>query len=114
MNIHRSFSTGLLGLALSAIALPAVAGPEIASADRLLNTDAQGCLSRADRFIDSLEVRSDQGSIDRTGYFEDGTFRILCYGTGSESMVVIFAAHDESVSVAAGFIELALEELSRD
>lgn len=111
MNFNRFFSAGLVGACLASIALPALARPEIASGDRLLSTDFQGCLSSADRFIASLGVVSDSGEMDRTGYFEDGTFRILCYGTGTESMVIVFAAHNQSADVAASFVQLALEEL---
>ncbi|MBD2259192.1 hypothetical protein [Pseudanabaena sp. FACHB-2040] len=114
MKLNRFFSAGLLGACLASVALPALARPQIASGDRLLNTDPQGCLSRADRFIDSLDVETDSGEIDRTGYFEDGTFRILCYGTGAESMVIVFATHTDSVDVATSFVQLALEELSRN
>ncbi|HEY9738396.1 MAG TPA: hypothetical protein V6D06_19015 [Trichocoleus sp.] len=113
MKAHHFLSVGLLGLCLSALGLPAEARPEIASGDRLLDTDFEGCLSRADSFIADLGVESDGGEIDRTGYFEDGTFRILCYGTGVDSMAIVFASHEDSIQVANSFVQLALDELSR-
>lgn len=113
MNVRHFLSVGLLGLCLSSVGLPAEARPEIASGDRLLDTDFEGCLSRADSFIADLGVESDGGEIDRTGYFEDGTFRILCYGAGSDSMAIVFASHEDSVQVANSFVQLALEELTR-
>lgn len=114
MLLNRAFYIGCLSLGCAAIALPAVARPEIASGDILLETDFQGCLARADRFIAELGVQSDGGSIDRTGYFEDGTFRILCYGTDTESMAIVFAAHDESADVASSFIQMTLDALRQE
>lgn len=113
MDVNRLVSVSFLGLCLATLGLPAEARPEIASGDQLLNTDLQGCLSRADSFISDLGVESARGGIDRTGYFEDGSFRILCYDTGSDSMAVVFASHTDSVDVATSFVQLALEELSR-
>ena len=104
----------LAGLGLVAIALPALARPEIASGDQLLSTDVDGCLTRSDRLIENLGVQSDQGSIDRTGYFEDGVFRILCYSAGDDSsLAIVFATHDQSPEVASSFIQMMLTELSR-
>jgi hypothetical protein len=104
---------GLAGLSMVAIALPALARPEIASGDQLLETDVVGCLARADDLMAELGVESDYGSIDRTGYFEDGVFRILCYSAGEASLAVIFATHNESIEVASNFIQMALAELSQ-
>jgi hypothetical protein len=96
------------------MALPAAARPEIASGDQLLTTDVEGCLARADRLIADLGVESDQGSIDRTGYFEDGSFRVLCYGAGDDSsLAVVFASHEQSAEVASSFIQMMLTELSQ-
>jgi hypothetical protein len=107
------FAMGLAGLSVATMALPALARPEIASGDQLLETDVAGCLARADDLIAELGVEVDYGSIDRTGYFEDGVFRILCYSAGEESLAVIFATHNESIEVASNFIQMALVELSR-
>lgn len=93
-------------------ATPAVAAPEIASGDRLLNTDASGCLARVDDLITELNIEFARGSMDRTGYFEDGAFRILCYGTGDQSMAVVFASHNDSLDVATSFVRMALDQLS--
>lgn len=115
--IRKAFRPGiaLVSLGLVSITLPALARPEIASGDQLLDTDVDGCLSRADRLIDELGVQSDSGGIDRTGYFEDGAFRVLCYSAGEDnSLAIVFATHDESAEVAASFIQMMLTELSRD
>ena len=113
MKLNQLVSTGLLGLSLAAVGLPAMARPEIASGDRWLEgVDQALCLDRADAFIADLNISSDSGEIDRTGYFDDGSFRILCYGAGADSMVVVFAAHDDSVDVATQFMQFALDELS--
>ena len=104
----------LAGLGLVSITLPALARLEIASGDQLLSTDVEGCLTRADRLIENLGVQSDQGSIDRTGYFEDGAFRILCYGAGDDSsLAIVFATHEQSPEVASSFIQMMLTELSQ-
>jgi hypothetical protein len=107
-------SVGLASLGLVSIALPALARPEIASGDQLLNTNVLGCLSRADQFIADLGITSEQGNIDRTGYFEDGSFRILCYEAGEESLAVVFASHQQSLEVASNFIRMALTELQQE
>jgi hypothetical protein len=106
-------SAGLLGLLGPSLTLPALARPEIASGDQLLDTDVSGCLALADEFITNLGVESDQGEIDRTGYFEDGSFRILCYGAGDASMAIVFASHETSVDIATNFIQMALGELAQ-
>jgi hypothetical protein len=105
----------LASLGLIFVSLPVQARPELASGDQLLSTDVEGCLTRADRLIDNLGVQSDQGSIDRTGYFEDGVFRILCYGAeDSNSLAIVFASHNQSAEVAARFVQMMLTELSQD
>jgi hypothetical protein len=103
----------LAGLSTLGMALPAIARPEIASGDQLLNTDINGCLSLADQYIADLGVESDRGTIDRTGYFEDGSFRILCYGAGESSMAIVFATHEASIEIASNFIQMTLDELSQ-
>jgi len=92
--------------------LPTLARPEIASGDQFLDTNVAGCLALADDFIAQLGVESDRGAIDRTGYFEDGSFRILCYGAGDASMAIVFASHETSVGIASNFIQMALDELA--
>ncbi|HZG41016.1 MAG TPA: hypothetical protein VEZ50_20255 [Nodosilinea sp.] len=104
----------LTGLGLVSLTLPAAARPEIASGDQLLDTDVAGCLARADRLIDNLGVESDQGGIDRTGYFEDGSFRVLCYGAGdASSLAIVFASHEQSAEIASSFIQMMLTDLAR-
>ncbi len=106
---------GLLGLSLSAVSLPAWATPQIATGDRWLEGVNQNqCLRRADDFIAELGVSSDGGEIDRTGYFDDGTFRILCYGASDDSMVIVFAAHEDDLEVATSFANFALESIGVD
>jgi hypothetical protein len=114
-------STGLL--AMTTAALPARAMPEIASGDRMLETGVEGCLAQADNFMQGLEVQMSRGEIDRTGYFEDGVFRILCYpnpyqaespgaaGTTDTSLAVIFASHDSDPDVASSFVQVALDAM---
>ncbi|MEB3267231.1 MAG: hypothetical protein VKJ09_01705 [Leptolyngbya sp.] len=112
MKFNTFLSAGLLGVSLAAVGLPAMAAPQIASGDRWLEgVDQNGCLRRADQFIQDIGVSSDGGEIDRTGYFDDGTFRILCYGAGSDSMVVVFSAHDDSEDVAYDFTQYALDQI---
>ncbi|PSN10174.1 hypothetical protein C7293_29100 [filamentous cyanobacterium CCT1] len=114
--MHRHLGAlALTSLSLVALTLPAIARPEIASGDQLLETDVEGCLTRADRLIETLGVESDQGSIDRTGYFEDGSFRVLCYGAGeANSLAIVFATHDQSAEIASNFIQMMLSELSQN
>jgi hypothetical protein len=89
-----------------------MAAPQIASGDRWLEeVDQSACLARADQFIQEIGVRSDGGEIDRTGYFDDGTFRILCYGAGADSMVIVFAAHEDDADVAQDFMQYALDQI---
>ncbi|TVP66176.1 MAG: hypothetical protein EA342_12355 [Leptolyngbya sp. LCM1.Bin17] len=106
------FSIGLVSLGVLGLAWPALARPQIASGDQLLETDVDGCLALADQLIADLGVESDQGPIDRTGYFEDGSFRVLCYGAGDDSLAIVFASHETSAEVASNFIQMALVELS--
>lgn len=103
-----------MGLSLAAVSLPAEARPEIASGDQWLEgIDQEQCLTRADDFISELDVPTEAGDIDRTGYFDDGVFRILCYDGGSDSsMLLVFSAHDDSIEVATQFLQFALEELA--
>lgn len=113
MKFTQAVSTSLLGLSLSAIGLPALARPEIASGDQWLEgVSQQSCLQRADAFITELGVTSDGGELDRTGYFDDGAFRILCYSAGESSMAIVFAVHDNDLDVATQFMQFALEEIS--
>lgn len=114
--LSRFISVSLLGFGLVTLSLPAAARPEIASGDQWLEGVSQAeCLSRADDFIAELEIPNDAGDIDRTGYFEDGVFRILCYGGGDDSsMVLVFSAHNESAEVATQFLQFALEAIAAD
>jgi hypothetical protein len=108
------YAIALVSLGLVSISQPAMARPEIASGDQLLNTDVDGCLARADQLITTLGVESAQGSIDRTGYFEDGSFRVLCYEAGeASSLAIVFASHEQSADVASSFIQMMLTELSQ-
>ena len=112
--VSRLFSVSVLSLGLAALALPAVARPEIASGDQWLEGVSQeACLSRADDFISELNVPNQAGDIDRSGYVDAGVFRILCYVGGEDSsMLLVFSAHDESAEVATQFLQFALEELA--
>ena len=103
-------STALLSTA------PAIASPEIASGDGLVNANVDSCLARTDAFVSTLDVQLERGQIDRTGYFGDGSFRILCYpnpyGQSTQSLVVVFAAHDSDFTVADTFVQIAIEEIA--
>jgi len=90
---------------------PVEARPAIASGDRLLTTPVAGCLAAADQFIAGLDIQSEQGDIDRTGYFDDGAFRIVCYAAGEASLAVVFASHDHAQDVVTNFIQHALDTL---
>lgn len=96
--------------------IPALSTPEIASGDGIVNADIATCLARTDAFIETLEVSVERGQIDRTGYFGDGSFRILCYpnpyGQTAHSLVVIFAAHDNDFAVADNFVQIAVSRIS--
>ncbi|RZM78750.1 hypothetical protein [Leptolyngbya iicbica] len=112
--VLRYFAASIVGLSLAAVSLPAEARPEIASGDQWLEgVDQEQCLSRADDFIRELNVPNEAGDIDRTGYFDDGVFRILCYTGGEDSsMLLVFSAHNDSIEVATQFLQFALEELA--
>ncbi|NEP15401.1 MAG: hypothetical protein F6J97_00670 [Leptolyngbya sp. SIO4C1] len=115
MKLFPLFSIGLLGLIFTTSGA-AIATPEIASGDRRLGTDLEGCLLRVDTYIDTLDIQILRGEIDRTGYFNDGAFRILCYpdpyAEDETSLAVIFAAHDSDPEVAATFVQVALNNLA--
>lgn len=112
MRLNPILSAGLVSLGMSAVAFPALAVPQIASGDLWLEgIDQRGCLSRADRFISQLDIRSEQGDMDRTGFFNDGSFRILCYEAGASSVAVVFAAHEEDRSVAYDFVQYTLQQM---
>lgn len=109
--LQQTYLATAIGLGLVLVANAAQARPEIASGDRLLNTSVEGCLSLADQFIANLDIQSDKGAIDRTGYFEDGAFRIVCYAAGEASLAVVFASHDQSIDIATNFIQMTLDDL---
>ncbi|PSB10419.1 hypothetical protein C7B76_24240 [filamentous cyanobacterium CCP2] len=90
----------------------AFARPLIASGEKPIEANLQGCLVRADQVIKNLEtISSGQGPYHRSGYYEDGAFRILCYETGQESSIAImFVAHDTSQEIADTFLDLLLSE----
>ncbi|WP_080805608.1 hypothetical protein [Halomicronema hongdechloris] len=112
MKLHPLLSLSIVGLGLAAT--PALARPEIASGDLRLDVGSQGCLDRADSFITELGVQSDSGEIDRTGYFNDGAFRILCYQQSEDqSMAIVFASHDESAEVATSFVQFVMGKLAQ-
>lgn len=94
----------------------AIATPEIASGDGIVDANLNACLSRTDAFVDTLDASVERGQIDRTGYFGDGSFRILCYpnpyGQADQSLVVIFAAHESDFSVADTFVQIAVSEIA--
>jgi hypothetical protein len=97
-------------------AVPTLASPKIASGDGVINANATACLSRTDAFVDTLNVDIERGQIVRTGYFDDGSFRILCYpnpySEDEQSLVVIFAAHETDPDVADTFVQIALSEIA--
>ncbi|MGC1305902.1 MAG: hypothetical protein WA885_01645 [Phormidesmis sp.] len=98
------------------LAIATHAMPEIASGDGIINDSISVCLSRTDAFVRTLEVSVERGQIDRTGYFGDGSFRILCYpnpyGPNGQSLVVIFAAHEDNFDVANTFVQIAVSEIA--
>lgn len=112
----RLLSVSFASLSLATLSVPATARPEIASGDQWLEgVNQEECLGRTDTFIGELDVPVEAGDIDRTGYFDDGVFRILCYSGGEESsMVLIFSAHNESAEVATQFLQFALQEIAGD
>ncbi len=122
MKAFRFLSATLISLGFSAF--PALAFPEISSGDGIINADIGTCLNRTDAFVDTLNVSVERGDIVRTGYFGDGSFRILCYPNPysqsgkqtdqqtNQSMVVIFAAHESDLDVADSFIQIALSKIA--
>jgi hypothetical protein len=98
------------------LAMSAIAAPEIASGDGIVNAEISDCLARTDIFINTLEVSVESGQIDRTGYFDDGSFRILCYPNpydqGGQSLVVVFAAHETDFDVANTFVQIAISQIA--
>lgn len=113
--LPRLLSVSLLSLSISAISLPALARPEIASGDQWLEgIDQTECLARTDAFIGQLDVPSVEASNSRTGFFDDGVFRIFCYSGGQEaSMLLVFTSHNESAQVATQFMQFALSEIAQ-
>ena len=115
MKLTRFLSMGLMTAAAITAALPAVAAPKIASGEITLDTNMNGCLAEVDEFIAMVDVEFTSFEIGRTGFFDDGTFRILCYPNPYENtdttLAVIFVAHDTDVEVAGGFVDVALEQL---
>ncbi len=114
--ISRLFPVSLLGaLSLTAFGMPAIARPEISTGDQWLEgVSQQECLARTDQFIRELNIPIETGEIDRTGFFDDGVFRILCYAGGSgSSMVLVVAAHADNAQVATQFMQFALQEISQ-
>ncbi|MGB7314681.1 MAG: hypothetical protein WA939_17265 [Nodosilinea sp.] len=114
MKVTHWLSAALLTWASTMTA--ALATPEIASGDGIVDANVRTCLSRTDAFVNTLEVNIERGRIDRTGYFGDGSFRILCYpnpyGQADQSLVVIFAAHEDSFDVANSFVQVAVGQIA--
>lgn len=112
--LSRFISVGLLGFSFASICLPALARPEIASGDQWLEGISQSeCLNQVDQFLTELNVPFDTGTFDRTGFFEDGVFRALCYSGGAESsLLMLFTAHAESAEDATQFMQFALQEIT--
>ncbi|WP_416669286.1 hypothetical protein [Egbenema bharatensis] len=110
----RKFLSAIPGALLSLGLLTPIADarPLISSGEKPIETDLQGCLGRADELIKTLAIiSSGQGPYHRSGYYEDGAFRILCYETGQErSLAIIFVAHETSQEVADTFLDLLLNE----
>ncbi|MGB7084882.1 MAG: hypothetical protein WBD47_04970 [Phormidesmis sp.] len=114
MKVTNLLSAALLTWCSSAIAVTAM--PEISSGDGIVDAGTEACLSRTDTFVNTLDVSVERGQIDRTGYFGDGSFRILCYpnpySQSNQSLVVIFAAHDSDFSVADTFVQIAVSQIA--
>lgn len=50
--------------------------------------------------------------MDRTGYFEDGVFRIVCYSAGEDhSLAVVVVSHAGDRVTVADFVQFALTSL---
>ncbi|HAG79585.1 MAG TPA: hypothetical protein DCL61_00120 [Cyanobacteria bacterium UBA12227] len=106
-------TTTVLALTLFSFVQPASAIIEIWSGHKELNTNVDGCVGRAERLIQSQFdnlVEVGRGDFHRTGYFQDGSYRIVCFANGSGSTGVIFVAH-EDLDVATQFGEILLNEL---
>ncbi|NJO40930.1 MAG: hypothetical protein HC769_33350 [Cyanobacteria bacterium CRU_2_1] len=101
-----------LGLGVFVTPLSAQARPSISSGEKPLEIDVEACLIRADQVIKSLNVSSSgSGPYHRSGYYDDGAFRILCYDTGNgTSLAIFFVAHDESQEVADTFLDTLLDQ----
>lgn len=118
MKAVRLLSTALIALGTVFISAtnPAAAFLEIASGDGIVEANLNACLSRTDSFVSSLDVNVERGQMDRTGYFGDGSFRILCYpnpyGQEDQSLVVIFAAHESNYAIADTFVQIAVAEIA--
>jgi hypothetical protein len=111
----RLFSASVVGFSFVALALPAFARPEMTSGDLWLEgITQQECLTRTDGFIQSLNVPVEEGERERTGFFDDGVFRILCYAGGNDSsMLLVVSVHNSSAEVATQFMNLALSSISQ-
>jgi len=105
-----------LGAIWSYSTMSAIASPKIASGDGVINAALSTCLTRTHAFVNTLDVSVERGEIVRTGYFGDGSFRILCYpnpyASSEQSLVVIFAAHESNLDVADAFVQIALSEIA--
>lgn len=89
-----------------------LANPLIASGEKSLETDLQGCLFRADRLLKQLELTGlGEGSFYRSGYYDQGAFRILCYDAGNgNSLAILFVAHEASQEMANDVLDRLLNE----
>ncbi|MBE9078314.1 hypothetical protein IQ241_13600 [Romeria aff. gracilis LEGE 07310] len=116
-KLTQHLTCSLISVGLSAVTLPAMASPEISSGDATIRADMNSCLSRTDDFMAELAIPTERGDTYRTGFFEDGSFRIVCYdnpGTRNpSSRVVVFAAHDSDIDVANSFVQIALQKITQ-
>jgi len=118
MKASRLLSAALMTLGTVCISGTnhVAAFPEIASGDGIVEANLNACLSRTDSFVSTLDVNVERGQMDRTGYFGDGSFRILCYPNPYEqhnqSLVVIFAAHESNFEIADSFVQIAVAEIA--
>jgi hypothetical protein len=114
MKVFHWLSAASIAWGISA--LPASASPQISSGDGIINADITACLSRTDAFVETLNVNIERGEIVRTGYFNDGSFRILCYpnpySETEQSLVVVFVAHETDLTVADTFVQIALSKIA--
>ncbi|GAB4379127.1 MAG: hypothetical protein Kow00121_32590 [Elainellaceae cyanobacterium] len=111
-------------IAMKLVAIPAVlfslgtftpfafANPSIASGEKPLETDLQGCLVRADLLLKQLDLTSlGEGSFYRSGSYDEGAFRILCYDVGNgNSLAILFVAHETSQEMANDVLDRLLNE----